>query len=207
MIRFRCPHCGSLIEVRKELAGKAGNCKTCQQKIRVPHREEGGSHLLDYVNFPRPEPGPVHRPVVKRSRKKAWVLYGVAMMLGILGFVGFLFTPWSPIRGNSSPKQLLIGSWSGLWKEPDSGKAMSSLFEFEKEGRGSMTVWTDDAPRGMRCALKYRWVTDSQLEIELLDSSGVSPVVQMSVTFPDKNSLVFTNEKATDALQFKRAGK
>jgi hypothetical protein len=206
MIRFKCPNCGCKIEVRKELAGKAGNCKTCQQKIRVPDRDEGTGHLLDYASFPRSEPGPVRRTVVRRAHKTAWVVFGVAMILGVSGFVGFLFTPWSPFRGNRSPEQLLVGGWDGVWKEPDSGKGMRSAFEFEKGGRGSMTVWTDEGPRGIRAPLKYRWLTASQIEMEFLDGGG-SAVVKLTVSFPDKNSLVFTNEKTGDALPFKRAKK
>jgi hypothetical protein len=206
MIRFKCPNCGCPIEVRKELAGKAGNCKTCQQKIRVPDRDEGSGHLLDYSSIPRSDSGPVRRPVVKKSHKTAWIRFGVAMVLGVCGFVGFLFTPWSPFGGNQSPEKLLVGGWDGVWKEPDSGKETRSAFEFEKDGRGSMTVWTDVGPRGIRAPLKYRWLTASQIEMEFPDRGG-SAATKLTVSFPDKDSLVFTNEKTGDAFQFKRAKK
>jgi hypothetical protein len=127
-------------------------------------------------------------------------------MLGISGFVGLLFTPWSPIRFNSSPRQRLLGTWDGVWKDPDSGKETTSAFVFENDGRGSMTVWTDDAPRGIRSTLKYYWLSENQIELEILDR-GVSGVVKLSVFFPDNNSLVFTNERTADALPYKRAKK
>jgi hypothetical protein len=204
MIRFSCPHCGCKIEVRKELAGKAGNCKTCNQKIRVPDKEGSGGHLFDLAGFSQPEPAPAPRKVIGRSHKTAWIVAGVIMILGISGF---LFTPWSPIDFNPSSKKRLVGTWEGVWKDPSSRKESSSAFVFEKDGRGSMTLWTDDAPRGIRSALKYRWLTDSQMELELLDQGSASGVVKLRVSFPDKNALVLTNEDTADTLQFKRARK
>jgi hypothetical protein len=204
MIRFSCPHCGCKIEVRKELAGKAGNCKTCNQKIRVPDREGSGGHLFDLAGFPQQEPAPARRPVVRRSRRTAWIVLGVAMVLGISGF---LLTPFSPIDLNPSAKKRLVGTWEGVWKDPSSRKETSSALVFEKDGRGSMTLWTEDTPRGIRSALKYRWLTDSQIEMELLDESNASGAVKLTVSFPDKTSLVLTNDSTADVLQFKRAKK
>lgn len=41
-IKFTCPHCGTPLNVKSELAGKRGRCPQCQEKIEIPKEDAPG---------------------------------------------------------------------------------------------------------------------------------------------------------------------
>ena len=64
MIEFRCPHCGNLIQVGDEAAGRKGNCHGCGKMIQVPKagvqetraRAETLKRTGEIVDAPHPQP-------------------------------------------------------------------------------------------------------------------------------------------------------
>lgn len=46
-IKFACPHCGTALNVKNELAGKRGRCPQCQQKIEIPKEDSPSSGAVD----------------------------------------------------------------------------------------------------------------------------------------------------------------
>ncbi len=42
LIKFRCPHCQTVLEAASNLAGKNGNCPKCNKTITVPKNDSGG---------------------------------------------------------------------------------------------------------------------------------------------------------------------
>lgn len=73
-IQFQCPHCGALLRVKPELAGRTGKCKGCSKQIVVPAAPAPDSALEfdDLLNdIPQVAPQPVIRPIQSAPKPSA----------------------------------------------------------------------------------------------------------------------------------------
>jgi hypothetical protein len=63
MLQFRCPHCGGVIRLKGEFAGRQGSCPHCKKGIRAPARPAAPPP-------PKPEPAFVERDQYEQPKER-----------------------------------------------------------------------------------------------------------------------------------------
>ncbi len=121
MIKYKCPHCGSVLSIPEKFAGQTGRCKRCGKTITVPAARDA-VHLNDLkVDVDEALPAPViqaargcrekelrkmidgkHGEVVPAGKGKALF---VVVMIGLLGLMTLMFVVTGIRHNDAGPAE------------------------------------------------------------------------------------------------------
>ena len=103
MIEFTCPHCGNVMRVEDQYAGRSGKCQQCGSSVSVPM-----GHSMNDSAFGSPPVGPYAQPqAMSRSGSNKPVLCLVFAILGLT--CCFPFAIVAVILGHAAMRETMKG--------------------------------------------------------------------------------------------------